>query len=291
VSADVLGPEQGDPSKDAAGVVFDGNDAFTVPAAENPIAGFPFWTATVVFRADGTQGEGGATRVGGNPNDAEQWWSNSALVGVELPGNPVPSDWGLFLNSESEAIFGSGGGGAPQGFLADGTAYNDGETHVFTGVFDVFGATRQLYIDGVLVGDQGGVSVNPPGGPIHFGVNIPNVPADRAYYTGRITDVLLHSAVLDAGAVASLAAGLLNGEVAALVDVALNASANTVTLTYAGLSAGSDYHVRVSVDGQNFAPVPGAEFNAASADGSFQFTSDEVATPFQIFKLFTGQIP
>jgi hypothetical protein len=97
--------------------------------------------------------------------------------------------------------------------------------------------------------------------------------------------------VLDAGAVASLAAGLLNGEVAAVVDVALNASANTVTLTYAGLSAGSDYHVRVSVDGQNFAPVPGAEFNAASADGSLQFTSDEVATPFQIFKLFTGQIP
>jgi hypothetical protein len=118
------------------------------------------------------------------------------------------------------------------------------------------------------------------------------VPGDRAYYTGRIKNVLLHSAALDPASVAVLAEQFLaTGAINGLVDADFNAGTNTVTLTYAGLTAGNDYHVRASVDGVTFTPVPGAEFNAATSGGTFQFTSDEQLTPLQVFKLYAGQIP
>jgi uncharacterized repeat protein (TIGR03806 family) len=187
----------GNPTKTADGVVFDGNDALEVPAGSNFLIGKNEWTASVVFRANGAAGEGGATRsTNPAPGDPSQWWSNAALVGVELAGGNS-GDWGLFLNSDSEAVFGNGG--APStGFVNAGVALDDNCIHVLTSVFDSLAGTRSLYLNGVLIQEQQGVSISTPTDTINFGCNILASPNDRAYFRGKISTIILTDEALTA---------------------------------------------------------------------------------------------
>ena len=180
----------GNPVKLPDGVVFDGNDALEIPAGSNFLIGRNEWSATVVFRANGAAGEGGATRPNNpQPDNPDQWWANSALVGLELAGGSS-GDWGLFLNSDSEAVFGNGGSPST-GFVHDGVALDDNGIHVLTGVFDSVAGTRRLYLNSVLVVEQQGVSISTPSGAINFACNILSSPNDRAYFRGKISTVIL----------------------------------------------------------------------------------------------------
>ena len=190
----------GNPTKTADGVEFDGNDALEIAAGSNFLAGKNAWTATVVFRANGSSGEGGATRPNSpQPDNPDHWWSNAALVGLELAGGNV-GDWGLFLNSDSDAVFGNGGSPS-SGFVHDDVPLDDNFVHVLTGVFDAVAGTRRLYLDNVLITEQQGISITSPSDTINFGCNILNSANNRAYFRGKISTIILTDEALSAAEV------------------------------------------------------------------------------------------
>ena len=118
--------------------------------------------------------------------------------------------------------------------------------------------------------------VEPPAATINFGVNILNVPNDRAYYTGRIQTVILTEEALGAPDVAALHQSLKAppGSQPELFDVELNAARTIGTLHFRGLQAGQTYHVLWSDGLDVFAPIPGSEFTAAGETESIQLPVD-----------------
>lgn len=295
VTARVPGADGGDPTKDSQGLCLDGNDGLQISAGDNFLLGMPVWSATVVFSADGAQGEGGATRPNGDGNDPNGWWSNAVLVGLELPGNPNPTDWGIFLNAEHEAVFGNGAGPGPQGAIHQDVALNDGVPHVLTAVYDTGSDIRRLYLDGALILEQAG-GVFPPGQGINIGCNIFTAPGDRAYYNGKLHTIILQDTALDGAEIEDLHNTLLSevgggGPTATLANVALNVAGDMGTLTFTGLEVGQTYHVVASDDGEDFIPVPGSQFVAAAEEESIDLPVDTVTNPTVIVKGQLGPLP
>ncbi|VGO13304.1 hypothetical protein PDESU_01860 [Pontiella desulfatans] len=197
----------GDPTKDADGVYFDGNDALEVPSGSNFLAGQAEWTATVVFKADSTLGQGGATRPSNpQPNNLRHWWSNAALVGRELPGADE-GDWGIFMNAEDELVCGNGGS-ISTGCIWQDYPMADHEWHAATVTFSTTDENRTLYVDGRAVRGQQNVTINLPADSINFGCNILGSATDRAYFTGHLKTVILEDRALSFEEVQDLHASL-----------------------------------------------------------------------------------
>jgi len=190
VSAGLPASGGGTPLKDSQGLFFDGASALQISPSANFLDGVAEWTATVVFKSDGSQGQGGASRsVNPEPDDLREWEGNAALIGVDLPGSDV-GEWGMLLNSQSEVVMGSGGSPST-GYVWQDRPLNDGQWHVVTTTFSSTSVNRTLFVDGAPVHAQQQVDVNSPEGAINFACNTLDSPDDRAYFTGHISTIIL----------------------------------------------------------------------------------------------------
>jgi len=191
------------PARDAQGVFFDGSAALQISASDNFLSGASGWTATVVFKAEGGSGEGGATRPANpQPDDLREWFGNAALAGIDLPGGNV-GDWGILLNAQDEIVMGSGGSPST-GYVWQGEPLADGRWHAVTVSFDAARNNRTLYVDGRPVHGQQEVPVRSPEGAINFACNVLDSANERAFFTGHLSTVILADEALPLGAVLSL---------------------------------------------------------------------------------------
>ena len=178
---------------DGEGVVFDGQSSLSVAPEVSPVANLDTFSLTARFKL----GQGASRR---DPNNGNQFWANSPLIGRELPGG-ARGDYGLAVNSENELV---AGWGNPDRGIVDTVALGDGEFHVATATFDVTASTIALYRDGQLVETQDNPGQAPEAFTVNMGVNILDVPNDTAYLTGKISDIMVHNTVLSASEVAEL---------------------------------------------------------------------------------------
>jgi uncharacterized protein (TIGR03382 family) len=174
-------------------VNFDGNDRFTVAnGLGNPMANIGDFSITSVFMTD-TAG------TAGPPN---QWYLNSGLVAMELPG--ATNDWALAFNSNGHVV--AGMGGTDLGVESTGSILSDGLGHIAT-------MTRQsnnvkLYIDGYLVGQRADVATSPrQDQPFSIG-SIQTGGTGGTFFNGNMAEIQIHNTALTPTEAVSLATTL-----------------------------------------------------------------------------------
>jgi Concanavalin A-like lectin/glucanases superfamily len=177
----------------AAGVLFNGvNDEFSVSPADNPIAGLNDFTVTAIFRADGTLGEGGGTRAGG---DGGAFWQVAHLVGIELPGAGV-GDWGIGLGADENIQAGVGLQGDQSVEITNGAPFNDGDFHISTMVMDAQNDLLKVFVDGSLEATLNVTPNNVVNSGFFMGTNGAPSGNDIAFYHGRLIEVGFHDYAL-----------------------------------------------------------------------------------------------
>ena len=189
-------------------VFFDGSSAYSVDSSVNPIIGTRELTATAVFKADASIGQGGSSVTWWNGTDPNPFWSHSLLVGVELGGGGV-GDWGLGV-TKTQVLSGGAGIDGDRGVL-DTTDVSDNLPHVGSLVIDgVLSNCYKLFLDGQLVQSLTNIAGDQTfNGPINIGINIFNITGDTHYYTGYVAEVQIDSSALIDGDVLALHTDLM----------------------------------------------------------------------------------
>ena len=196
-------------------VKFDGaDDQLRVAAAASPMAGARAFTIATVFRTE-VAGAGGVN-----------WWDNSGIVDMELPGH-VP-DWGLVIRETGQ--IGAGIGNVPSGSPTLYSALanlHDGRPHVAVYRRNPASGVIQLTVDGntVSLGDRQPYAMS--AADFVFG----SIQTNIGYFNGEIADVRIWDREISASETSELTSELLAAyapaPVARWVADDLNAALNT----------------------------------------------------------------
>lgn len=167
----------------------DGNDAFRVDKAINPLSNADDFSVAVVFSTSSSTLQGGT----------ERWFDGTGLVDSSRLG--FAADWGIAINSAGQVGAGvSGGFGRPTHSVFSSQAnLNDGEIH--QAIFTRSGGTLSLQID-----DGQLVSVDDADGQprIAADVTFGSIQSDERHLDGQIGEVRFYDAALDASEIAQL---------------------------------------------------------------------------------------
>ena len=154
------------------------NDAFRLPAAQNPISNSTSFGVSIVFRTS-TPGRGVAT----------DWYDNTGLVDSEQGG--VQNDWGLAFNGSGQV---AGGFGNPDDTIYSAGGLADGTAHV--AVFTHQGTTDTLSIDG------GAPRTLPASATARNSTDLVigaiQTEVGGSFFTGDIADVRVYGGTIDA---------------------------------------------------------------------------------------------
>lgn len=154
-------------------VQFDGNDALTVSAAQNPLAGASDFAVAAVIRSSA------AGAAGSN------WFQNSGIVDMDLAGNAT--DWGLAIDDAGRIAAGLGGAAGNNATLySPATGLNDGKAHIV--VYSRTGSTLTLHIDGTVVGTLQGSAAERAAGALALG----RLQSGGNFYTGDLAELRLY---------------------------------------------------------------------------------------------------
>jgi hypothetical protein len=170
-------------------VQFDGDDALTISAADNPLAGAGDFTVFAVIRAN-TAGSAGTN-----------WWQNSGIVDMDVPGDAT--DWGLVLDGSGRVGAGLGSAAGNNATLYSSTAgLNDGKAHILAMTHT--GTSLKVFVDSAEVGTATGSAAARLANAIAIG----RIQSGGPFFTGDVAEIRLYQGGMNATAVATVSAEL-----------------------------------------------------------------------------------
>jgi fibronectin type 3 domain-containing protein len=164
-----------------------------------------------------------------------QWWSGKGLVDGEIGGGGP--DWGTsIVNGKFVLGVGSASGDTT---LASSVNVDDGAWHHLAATRDNTTGAMQVYVDGVLRGSGTGPTGSRTWPTV---LRIGSIQTGNNFLNGTIDDVRLHSRILTASEIATLAAGPLP----APQNLTATPGAAKITLSWDAVSGADDYTIQRS---------------------------------------------